>query len=136
MFTTDLQWQPLTDSQAAVLYDLPRDGQPYTREVPGLGAYRLIAQDAGHFTGLPRSAAVATIASTSSWEKCGAAGSSLGERNPPDDAILITSAPSRIVSRTFARAASTPSQIPEGIPGYWTSHAALARCVERALHSP
>ena len=38
---------------------------------------------------VPRSAAVRTIASTSSWEKFGSIGSSAGEKNPPEDAILI-----------------------------------------------
>ena len=42
-----------------------------------------------------------TIMSSSSWAKCGCIGSSAGEKNPPEDAILITSAPARITSRTF-----------------------------------
>ena len=71
-------------------------------------------------TNVPRSAAARTIASTSSWEKFGSIGSSAGERNPPLDAILITSAPARIISRTFLVTPSTPSQTPEGMPGYST----------------
>ena len=56
--------------------------------------------------------------SSSSWAKCGCFGSSAGEKNPPEEAILITSAPARITSRTFARTPSTPSQTPSGNPGY------------------
>ena len=73
-------------------------------------------------TQVPRSAAVRTIAPTSSWEKFGSFGSSVGEKNPPDDAILTTSAPARITSRTFRVTPSMPSQTPDGIPGYTTPH--------------
>ena len=68
-------------------------------------------------TGRPRSAAVRTMVSTSAWEKCGSLGSSNGERNPPLDAILMTSAPARIISRTFSRTPSRPLQTPSGMPG-------------------
>ncbi len=72
-------------------------------------------------TQVPRSAAVRTIASTSSWEKFGSIGSSVGERNPPEEAILITSAPARTTSRTLRVTPSTPSHTPLGMPGYSTA---------------
>src|SRR5581483_9346121 len=68
----------------------------------------------------PRSAAARTIAATSSSEKFGCRGSSSGERNPPEEAILITSAPARTTSRTFAVTPSIPSHRPSGMPGYAT----------------
>ena len=74
----------------------------------------------------PRSAAVDTIAPSSSCAKCGCIGSSVGEKKPPDDAILITSAPARITSRTFSRSASTPSAFPAGKPGYGAQSAESA----------
>src|ERR687892_2854822 len=77
-------------------------------------------------TDLPRSAAVLTIVSTSTSEKFGCLGSSEGERNPPDDAILITSAPARTPSRTFAATPPRPSHTPLGIPGYGCPHTPLA----------
>src|SRR5438034_3744024 len=60
VFTSGGIWQPLTDAQAAVLHALPPDHRPYTRDIPNLGTYRLIADDAGHFTGLPTSDVEAT----------------------------------------------------------------------------
>src|SRR2546421_5769183 len=56
--------QPLSDAQVAVLLSLPPDHQPHTREIPGLGSYRLIAGEAQDhdplFTGLPMSDVDAT----------------------------------------------------------------------------
>ena len=51
-------------------------------------------------------------------------GSSVGEKNPPLDAILITSAPARITSRTLVRTPSIPSHRPVGNPGYPTPQSA------------
>jgi two-component system OmpR family sensor kinase len=57
VYTTDGNWQPLSPAQAAVLLSLPGDRQPHTRDIPGLGTYRLLEGRApdGHriFTGLP-----------------------------------------------------------------------------------
>src|ERR671923_263432 len=65
----------------------------------------------------PRSAAVVTIDSISRSEKCGSLGSSDGDRNPPVDEILMTSAPARTTSLTLVATPSTPSQIGSGMPG-------------------
>ena len=68
-------------------------------------------------TGRPRSAAVSTIERTSASVKCGAFGSSPGDRYPPLEAILMTSAPARSISRVFRATPSTPSHTPSGMPG-------------------
>ncbi|TMM35815.1 MAG: HAMP domain-containing protein [Actinobacteria bacterium] len=60
----DGTWQNLTAAQAAVLFDLPGDGQPHTRDIPGLGPYRLTVGHAGDgdplYTGLPMTDVYAT----------------------------------------------------------------------------
>ena len=59
-----------------------------------------------------------TIMSSSSCAKCGCFGSSAGEKKPPEDAILITSAPARITSRTFcAHAVDAVTDARRGTPG-------------------
>ena len=66
----------------------------------------------------PAARASETIASISSTSKPGCCGLSVGDRTPPDVAILITSAPARTSSRTFRRISSGPSTIEVGTPGY------------------
>jgi two-component system OmpR family sensor kinase len=57
-------WQRLSDAQVAVLRTVPPDGHPHTRDIPGLGQYRLIAAQAPDhdlmFTGLPMAEVTAT----------------------------------------------------------------------------
>src|SRR6266568_1101853 len=57
-------WRTLSSAQVAVLFSLPADGQPHTRDVPGLGPYRLMvgqARDGDRlFTGLPMGEVYAT----------------------------------------------------------------------------
>ena len=68
-------------------------------------------------THLPAALASITSASSSSSRKWAWRGSSRGDSTPPLVATLITSAPSRINSRTFRRMASGPSTIVSGEPG-------------------
>ncbi len=86
---------------------------------PARTAFLMPAVDwACAMTQRPAAAASDTSMASSSGANCGWRGSSRAESTPPEVATLMTSAPSRISSRTFRRISSGPSTTPLGMPGY------------------